>query len=103
VWVPDQAKKNFDGNWDRLGHYLPDPEPFSMHAANTALGKAYLTISEAKILSILGSSEGLAKKCSDLQQELAKVSKFSKLFDFKIKKAMHSAIKAEVDSILVDA
>lgn len=85
-----------------LEQYVVD-SPYDMKKIDGCLGAAYTTIAEARMLDVLTSTKSINDKSTAISAEYDKMLKFGKQYKHKIKQHMHGTIKAEADSILVDA
>jgi hypothetical protein len=91
--------------WEKFGSFVPEERcaDFNLDKCNTLLGRAYVTIAEVKLLDIIDGPQKPEQKKKDIKAEYTKIGKFAKQTDFKIKSAMHAALKAEADSILLES
>jgi hypothetical protein len=91
--------------WDKFGMFVSDEsgDRFKLDECNMLLGRAYVTIAEVKLLDVIDGSLKPEEKAKSIKAEYAKIAKFAKQTDFKIKSFMHATLKSEADSILLSA
>lgn len=86
---------------EKIGH-LHDTN-LDFDNINKALALAYSTISQAKLLMIISSSDPPKVKVKQLDEELKSVAKLSQAFKQSIRGLMSKAIIKEAQSVMLDS
>ncbi len=99
-----QAKKEYDEAVERYqGHTHLDLDPNEFKEDFAVVGDAYAVVFEAKAAELMLKPASASTKKKAIEQELQKVSKFSKLFNTRIRESIHKSLLTEANSIILDA
>ena len=101
-----QAKKSHEAVHDKYQDFMAGgANKSNMDKVNKTLSIAYSVMFEGRVCELVLNRENktVQQKKNTIESELAKLSKYSKAFDNKIKAEVHESIFQEATSIMLDA